>query len=568
MAKPDKLQINRSDRPEDLLLGVVTSILLHSILFVIGNYWLRSVALKQKQNLSEPIPIEYVQVPPNKTKAPPKTSRRATKDSVAGGKAKRERPVSTAKSGSSVTPKVSASSPKDLTVPEPAEAFLPELTQPTAGSPNLSLQKSPPKPPKTAVAPATIPPAPQPPKTVVAPAAIPPAPKPPQTALPPVATPLAPQPPETAVAPVTTPPAPKHRKIAVAAATIPAPKPPQTALPPVTTPPAPQPPETAVAPVTTPPAPKPRKIAVTPAAIPPALPPVTTPPTPQPHKIAVTPVTTPPAPKPHKIAVTPATIPPALPPVTTPPTPQPHKIAVTPVTTPPAIKPRKIAVTPAATPPAPKPRKIAVTPAATPPAIKPRKIAIAPAATTSAPLTRQEHKNRLTPKSTSGQLATRATPRTQSQVQPSGKSGGASSLGGPISLSSRNFEGNYLAAMPNSNRVNRSVEGIDARQDTDPLAAYLEELQQKVRRQWIPELTQSSRQTVLHFTIQRSGQIVNLQVAQPSGNSVTDEAAFNAVKRAAPFAPLPTRYTENYINIQFTFTISVYGQLDIEGGSY
>jgi TonB family protein len=147
-------------------------------------------------------------------------------------------------------------------------------------------------------------------------------------------------------------------------------------------------------------------------------------------------------------------------------------------------------------------------------------------------------------------------------VQPSSKPGGASRLGGPISLSNRDFASSNQAALPNFNRLNQSVDGIDARQDAD-MSAYLQQLQEQVRRHWIPGLTQSSRRTVLHFTVSRAGLVSNIRIAQTSGLSMTDEAALNAVKQAVPFAPLPTAYTENYINIQFTFNINIYGELEL-----
>jgi TonB family protein len=70
---------------------------------------------------------------------------------------------------------------------------------------------------------------------------------------------------------------------------------------------------------------------------------------------------------------------------------------------------------------------------------------------------------------------------------------------------------------------------------------------------------------VLNFTVNRSGQLSNLQLAQTSGFSVTDKAALNAIQRAAPFAPLPTGYTSNDIHIRFTFDINVYGELNLSG---
>jgi TonB family protein len=269
----------------------------------------------------------------------------------------------------------------------------------------------------------------------------------------------------------------------------------------------------------TPPAPKPQKIVVAPT---------TTPQRPKPLQTAIAPVTTPPAPKPQKIAVAPTT---------TPQQPKPLQTAIAPVTTPPAPKPQKIAVAPTTTPQQPKPLQTAIAPANTPPAPKPQKL---------------------------GQSGTKLSEQTQSQVRPSLKTGAASRLGGPLSISSsRNSKGDYLAALPNTNRDSQAPFGIDARRQNTDISSYLKQLQQRVKQQWLPGLSQSSRRTVLNFTVSRSGQVSNLQIAQTSGFSVTDQGALNAIQRAAPFTPLPTGYTKKYIQIQFTFDINVYGELNL-----
>lgn len=82
----------------------------------------------------------------------------------------------------------------------------------------------------------------------------------------------------------------------------------------------------------------------------------------------------------------------------------------------------------------------------------------------------------------------------------------------------------------------------------------------------MPELTQSSWKTVVYFSVRRSGEVSNVQIAIPSGHSATDKAALSAVKRAAPFAPLPTAYKQDQINIQFTFNINTSGKLELRGG--
>ncbi|AFY34255.1 TonB family protein [Calothrix sp. PCC 7507] len=400
MAMSDNFQRSKSEQPTDVLFGLATSFLLHSILLFWGNYWLTSAALEQKQKFSQAIPIEYVEVPPEEAKPPKETSKRAANDSVTGGKITRL---------------------QDSVVPK-----------------NLSAQK-------------------------------------------------------------------QQTKQAEIAAT------------PTRTQPAPIPTPTEVA--------------------------LASPPAPTPEKIAVTPTRTQPAPIPTPTEVAPAS--------------------------PSVAKPKKIAVTPINRQPTPTPTDFL------------------------------PQRTRVTPAKTPG------LPKTPSSPQPPLKSGAASSLGGPISLSSRDLGDNYAAALTNSSRVNPAANGVDARQDTN-LGPYLKELQRKVKEQWLPTLTQSSRQSVLHFTIQRSGQVSNLRISQSSylfcmkmhiiippcspplvrgdgdsrganymqlhketvsGFSVTDETALSAVKRAAPFVPLPATYRENDLQIEFTFSINVYGELDISGGS-
>ncbi|WP_414589859.1 TonB family protein, partial [Scytonema sp. PCC 10023] len=344
-----------------------------------------------------------------------------------------------------------------------------------------------------------------------------------------------------------------------------------------TTPPEPQPEPTAVAPTTKPLALKRRQT---------TLPPTTKPP--EPLQSAVAPTPKPPEPQPKPTAVAPTTKPLALkrrqttlPPTTKPPEPLQSAIRQSPV--PEAIaqsavpeamaQSARFANAPTPKPPEPQPKPTAVAPTTKPPALKPRQTTVAPTTKPSAPLTRQGNRDRLAAKSSPQQLENRTTsqssqgarslsPRKVSRSQSSSKSGGASRLGGPISLSSRDFASSNQAALPNSNRLNQSVDGIDARQDAD-MGAYLQQLQERVRQHWIPGLTQSSRRTVLHFTLSRAGLVSNLRVAQTSGLSMTDEAAVNAVKQAVPFAPLPTAYKEDYINIQFTFNINIYGELEL-----
>lgn len=163
--------------------------------------------------MSEPkqeIPIEVVEVSPNETHTPQKTSFRATKDSIAGGKALPKRPVFGVKLANSNAHKASDEIPFDLTVLSPAKVFQPSLRQQKAQSPNLSLQQ--PKPPKTNLASATIPLAPKSKKIAIAPTT-PPAPKVEPTVVKRVTTLPVPKPKKTALARATTPPVPNPKNL-------------------------------------------------------------------------------------------------------------------------------------------------------------------------------------------------------------------------------------------------------------------------------------------------------------------------------------------------------------------
>ena len=562
MAMSRRFPISRSEGYSDLIFGLVTSILLHCIIFLGRNYWMQAFAPNQKPDISQSIPIEIVEVPRDRTQKPPETSRRAAKNSVAGGKVKLDKPAAVAQGAQSVKSKTPASSHENQNPSASAQAFSSDLTQPTVLQPNLPEQKLPTQSPQTADAPTD--------------------------------TASVPQRQQTSVLPSTTPPLPDRLRRALTPPTtppLPEPQPPT----PSTTPPETDRLRTVLKPSTTPPEPQPR--AVTPPTTPPetdrlrtVLKPSTTPPEPQPR--AVTPSNTPPVPNRFRTVLKPSTTPPvaklqpqAVTPNNTPPVPNRLRTVLKPSTIPPVAKLQPRAVAPSNTPLVSKPAKLAVAPTNIQPLSKLQPRAVTP--TTKSPgssIRRQESKNRLAAKSTNSQFGTGATSRRRSPPQASPSqghqsfksgasraqshqsftSGGASSLGPPLNVSSRNFGSHFLAALPNPNRVNEGPQGIDARQDSDDISPYLNELQEQIRKQWIPGDSQNSRTTVLHFTINRSGQLSNLEIAQHSGSEVTDEAALNAVKRAAPFAALPANYKQDAIRIQFTFNIDVIGGINYE----
>ncbi|MEH2040168.1 TonB family protein [Nostoc sp.] len=436
MASSDKFLYHRSVRPLDMLQGVVTSILLHFIFLVGSKYWYRALMHEPKQEISQEIPIEIVEVPPQKTDITPQTSFRATKNSLAGGKALPKRPISVVKSGNLTGQKADNARSFDLTTSSPLKVFQTGRQQQKTELPNRSGQQPQFKSPKTASASAS-----------------------------------------EAVAPMTTPvPVPLLKT------------------------------------------------------------------SPNPKQIPLVPATTAQVPNSKKIAVAPVTRPQPVP-----------LLKTAPLTTPLILNPKQITSAPSTPVQVPNSKKIALTPMTRAQPAQLGKTALERATTLPAP----NNPKKL------GQSRVGFSGRTPTQAESSLKTGAASLLGGTLGVSSQNYRGDQLASVPNSNRDRQGTSGVDASSQDVDLTSYLNKLKQRVQQQWLPGMSQSNRRTVLNFTINRSGQVSNLNIVQTSGFNVTDEVALNAIQRAAPFAPLPIGYTKNYIDIEFTFSINVYGELNL-----
>lgn len=89
---------------------------------------------------------------------------------------------------------------------------------------------------------------------------------------------------------------------------------------------------------------------------------------------------------------------------------------------------------------------------------------------------------------------------------------------------------------------------------------YMKDLQKSIKRNWMPPKDKVSRTVVLIFSIGKQGELLDCKIHTSSRNKASDKAAIDAVKRTAPFKPLPEEYKEEKIDIQFTFDYNVWGQ--------
>ncbi len=94
-----------------------------------------------------------------------------------------------------------------------------------------------------------------------------------------------------------------------------------------------------------------------------------------------------------------------------------------------------------------------------------------------------------------------------------------------------------------------SAGGKGAKSD---LSSYLKELHKRIKNAWSPPRGQSRRAEIL-FRLRQDGRLSFLKIARSSGDTATDEAAMQAVSRAAAFRQLPESCHLGYLDVLYTF---------------
>ncbi len=100
--------------------------------------------------------------------------------------------------------------------------------------------------------------------------------------------------------------------------------------------------------------------------------------------------------------------------------------------------------------------------------------------------------------------------------------------------------------------------GVDAIKDPD-FGPYMKDLQRKIKQSWQPPRGNESKRVVVVFRVAHNGELEQIKVTKSSGEPTADDAAIQAIQRIFPFRPLPPEYTEENIDIEFTFDYNVFG---------
>ncbi|GAB4385266.1 MAG: hypothetical protein Kow00121_49990 [Elainellaceae cyanobacterium] len=109
-----------------------------------------------------------------------------------------------------------------------------------------------------------------------------------------------------------------------------------------------------------------------------------------------------------------------------------------------------------------------------------------------------------------------------------------------------------LGRILNPNRTAAGTLGIDAVGD-QLWGEYDTALRRSIYQRWQRVEVNQKLEVKVRFRIDRQGGLSNLQLLQPSGHSAADQAALEAVRSAAPFAPLPKAAPQDSLQVDFTF---------------
>jgi TonB family protein len=100
-----------------------------------------------------------------------------------------------------------------------------------------------------------------------------------------------------------------------------------------------------------------------------------------------------------------------------------------------------------------------------------------------------------------------------------------------------------------------AVSGTD---EAFPFDYYLRTVRTNIARNWQPKQLgfsgQSHRTCVVHFVINRAGQVSQVTLVRSSGVSLYDREALRAVK-ASRMPPLPGKFASPSLGVTFTFTL-------------
>ena len=116
----------------------------------------------------------------------------------------------------------------------------------------------------------------------------------------------------------------------------------------------------------------------------------------------------------------------------------------------------------------------------------------------------------------------------------------------------------FIPKKPETSRTNNTSSSVGS--PKVDFSGYITNLQREIKSNWHPPKGKDSKRAVALFKVNKQGKLLSVKLVKPSGDAQTDAAAISAIRASAPFEALPEQYTENDVDINFTFDYNVWTQ--------
>lgn len=114
-----------------------------------------------------------------------------------------------------------------------------------------------------------------------------------------------------------------------------------------------------------------------------------------------------------------------------------------------------------------------------------------------------------------------------------------------------------LEGLPNPDRSGEDGPVQVAAQRDEVLGDYVAQTQTQIDAVWENIAIDVSRQPRVQLEIDRQGELIQVALTRPSGSTAADQAALEAVRRAAPFQPFPAAISHDRLRINLTFNYNI-----------
>jgi len=92
-----------------------------------------------------------------------------------------------------------------------------------------------------------------------------------------------------------------------------------------------------------------------------------------------------------------------------------------------------------------------------------------------------------------------------------------------------------------------------------PFQFYVDIIHRKIMSNWFPDpdyVRPGSEVVILvHFRVQKTGEITELKLVSGSGEEILDKSAISAILSSKPLPPLPDKFEESYLGVNFRFIL-------------